>query len=335
MSEAPHIPVMLDDVLATLGPLEGKHVVDGTYGAGGYSRAFASAGAIVTGFDRDPDVIAQAKFGAVQDGNRISLVHAPFSQMADHFEPASVEAVVLDIGVSSMQLDQAERGFSFRFDGPLDMRMAQSGASASDVVNAMPVGDLIRVIGILGEEKKASRIAKAIDDARRADPILTTAQLAAIIEKANPRKHSDTIHPATRTFQAIRIFVNDELRELARALFAAESILKPGGVIAVVSFHSLEDRIVKQFLASRAGKAQGSRHLPQTDAAAAVFVQDGKSVISARAAECERNPRARSAKLRAARRTDAPAVAADMSIFKFARLPWIENGVLRHEGRKS
>lgn len=320
----PHIPVMLPEVLASLGDLGGKTIVDGTFGAGGYSRAMLDAGAKIVGFDRDPNAVSAAQPMVEAFAGRLSLIQKPFSTMADVLEPNSVDGVVLDIGVSSMQLDQAMRGFSFQQDGPLDMRMAQIGPSAADVVKHTAVADLIRIIGILGDEKQASRIAKAIADARQATSIETTSALVRIIEKANPRKHSDTIHPATRTFQALRIFVNDELRELGRALFAAETILKPGGTLVVVSFHSLEDRMVKRFLAARSGKSGGSRHLPQVNQNAATFVQDGPSVISASAHEAAINPRSRSAKLRAARRTDAASPKADFDIFKLARLPWIE-----------
>ena len=321
----PHIPVLLGEVLDILGELEDKNVVDGTFGAGGYSKAFLERGANLAAFDRDPEAIerGRALFGDDRDGFR--LVHAPFSTMADHFDKSSVDAVVLDVGVSSMQFDQAGRGFSFRFDGPLDMRMGRAGPTAADVVNTLALADLIRVIGILGEEKQASRIAKAIDAARKRKTIEGTLELAGIIETASPRRHSDTIHPATRTFQALRIFVNDELRQLARALFAAELILRHGGILAVVSFHSLEDRLVKQFLASRSGKQGGSRHMPLNAVEAARFAPVGRGVIAAGEAEIASNPRARSAKLRAAKRLDTEPLEPSMSIFKFARLPWLDD----------
>ncbi|MGB7433181.1 MAG: 16S rRNA (cytosine(1402)-N(4))-methyltransferase RsmH [Ahrensia sp.] len=322
--QQPHIPVMLSEVMASIDGFAGKTIVDGTFGAGGYSRAMLDAGASIVGFDRDPHAIAAAAPMIETYGDRLSLVQQPFSTMGDVLAPRSVDAVVLDIGVSSMQLDQAMRGFSFQQDGPLDMRMAQTGPSAADVIKHTALADLIRIIGILGEEKQASRIAKAIDDARKTSSIETTGELVRIIEKANPRKHSDTIHPATRTFQGLRIFVNDELRELGRALFAAETILKPGGMLVVVSFHSLEDRMVKRFLAARSGKNGGSRHLPQVSPNVATFIQDGPAVLSASQEEALINPRARSAKLRAARRSEADAEKPDFGLFKLARLPWIE-----------
>ena len=321
-SGAPHIPVMLDEVLAKLAVSSSSHIVDGTFGAGGYSKAFLSLGAQVTGFDRDPNAIADAQILVDEHPGRLALIDAPFSSMADHFEPASVDGVVLDIGVSSMQLDQAERGFSFQKDGPLDMRMAQSGLSAADVVNSFGVNDLIRIIGILGEEKQASRIAKSIVDQRSSVKFESTLQLASAIEKACPRKASDKIHPATRSFQGLRIFVNDELNELARALFAAENILKPGGRLVVVSFHSLEDRIVKRFFQNRTGGQGGSRHLPATEAMQPLFAIEGKPVLAAGPDEIARNPRSRSAKLRHGQRLDAAPRKTDMSIFKLPNLPW-------------
>lgn len=320
----PHIPVMLTDVLACFDDLSGQTIVDGTFGAGGYSRAMLDAGATIIGFDRDPNAISAASGMLNQYGGRLSLIQKPFSTMDKEIAPNSVDGVVLDIGVSSMQIDEGSRGFSFQQDGPLDMRMAQTGASAADVIKYTALADLIRIIGILGEEKKASRIAKAIADAREQADIQTTGDLVKIIEKANPRKHSDTIHPATRTFQALRIFVNDELRELGRALFAAETIIKPGGMLVVVSFHSLEDRMVKRFFAACSGKSGGSRHLPQVNQSAATFVQKGPAVVSASSDEAAVNPRSRSAKLRAAQRTEAHAAKPDFDIFKLARLPWIE-----------
>lgn len=324
--QAPHIPVMLDEVLGSLLPAGGAHIVDGTFGAGGYSKAILAKGARVTGFDRDPDAIESAQPIIDAHNGKLALVEAPFSTMAEHLEPASVDGVVLDIGVSSMQFDQAERGFSFRFDGPLDMRMAQTGLSAADVVNNFAVNDLIRIIGILGEEKRASKIAKSIVDARQMGVIDTTLQLAKIVENAAPRKPGDKIHPATRTFQGLRIFINDELNELARALYAAEEILKPGGKLVVVTFHSLEDRIVKRYFQDRTSQGGGSRHLPAAAINEALYSVEGKAVIAATKAEAEQNPRARSAKLRAATRTVAPLRKADFSIFKLPNLPWPKQG---------
>jgi 16S rRNA (cytosine1402-N4)-methyltransferase len=319
---APHIPVMLDEVVAALAPASGDHVVDGTFGAGGYARAILGKGAQVTGFDRDPDVIRDAAPMLAEFPGKLDLIEAPFSRMDEHFGAASVDGVVLDIGVSSMQIDQAERGFSFSKDGPLDMRMAQSGLSAADVVNSFAVSDLIRIVGILGEERHAGRVARAIERERTAGRIETTGHLARIVEKAVGRGPKDRIHPATRTFQGLRIFVNDELGELARALFAAERILKSGGRLAVVTFHSLEDRIVKRFFQDRMGGGGGSRHMPEVAEKPATFAAEGKAMLKASEAEAERNPRARSAKLRAGTRTDAPALPADMGLFGLPDLPW-------------
>ena len=315
---------MLAEVRAALDPAPGDTIADGTFGAGGYARAILDAGAHVLAFDRDPDAIAAGARLADASGGRLRLVEAPFSTIADHVAPASLDALVLDIGVSSMQVDQAGRGFSFRRDGPLDMRMAQAGLSAADVVNGFDVKDLIRIVGILGEERGAPKIAHAIVRARETAPLETTGQLAATIEAVRPRRAGDAIHPATRAFQGLRIFVNDELRELARALFAAETCLKPGGRLAIVAFHSLEDRIVKRFIADRTGRGGGSRHMPAMAPLPPTFMVSGKAMARPPAAEVEANPRARSARLRAATRTDAPARPADMAIFGLPDLPWPE-----------
>jgi 16S rRNA (cytosine1402-N4)-methyltransferase len=310
-----HIPVLLREVVEALEPAAGKTILDGTFGAGGYTSALLSAGADVIALDRDPAAIAagQALVGA--HPGRLTLIHSQFSGLADHAPDGGLDGVVLDIGVSSMQIDEADRGFSFQRNGPLDMRMSKSGVSAADVVNRAKVGDLIRIFGFLGEEKRSGRIARAIEKRRASEPFTTTRDLANMIETVNPRKAKDKIHPATRVFQALRIFVNDELGELAEALFAAERSLKPGGRLVVVTFHSLEDRIVKQFFSDRSGKASGSRHMPMVEIKPAIFDQIGKPMIVAGEAEAEINPRARSAKLRAGLRTSAPARAADMSIF--------------------
>ncbi|MBW3095929.1 16S rRNA (cytosine(1402)-N(4))-methyltransferase RsmH [Pseudohoeflea sp. DP4N28-3] len=317
---ARHVPVMLAEVCAALDPRAGTTMIDATFGAGGYSTALLEAGADIIGFDRDPDAIAGAAALQKRYGSRLRLVMAPFSQMLDHVESNSLDGVVLDIGVSSMQIDEAKRGFSFMRDGPLDMRMGQAGVSAADVVNKMKVSDLIRVFGLLGEERQAGRMARAIEKARQHKAITTTGELAALIEKVAPRRAQDRIHPATRVFQALRTYVNDELAELARALFAAERALKPGGRLVVVTFHSLEDRIVKRYLADRSGKASGSRHLPETAEREAVFEPLGRQPVKPDAAECERNPRARSAKLRAARRTEAAPRSRDLSILPVPEL---------------
>ncbi len=306
-----HIPVLLVPVLAALAAKPGETIIDGTFGLGGYSRALLEAGANVVAIDRDPTAIAGGAGLVEAAGGRLTLVEGRFSAL-DHIAEdagfASVDGVVLDIGVSSMQIDEAERGFSFRFDGPLDMRMGRQGPSAADIVNAMPPRELARILSVLGEERRAGAVARAIAEDRVATPFLTTAQLAGLIERVVGRKHSDTIHPATRSFQALRIYVNEELDELGAALAAAERILKPGGRLVVVSFHSLEDRIVKRFLAERSEeRAGGSRHMPERSIAAPTFRLAGKGPVVGDEAEIAMNPRARSAKLRAAVRTDAPA----------------------------
>lgn len=314
-----HIPVLLDEVLRALAPRPGETIVDGTFGAGGYTRAILNVGASVIAIDRDPDAIRNGRALEAANDGRLRLVQGAFSQLDIHADEA-VDGVVLDIGVSSMQLDQAERGFSFRFDGPLDMRMAQAGPTAADVVNSVKAGDLTRIFGILGEERHAGRIARMIEKRRAARPFERTRDLAEAIEALVGRHPKDRIHPATRVFQALRIFVNDELGELARALYAAERALKPGGRLVVVTFHSLEDRVVKRFIADRSGTAGGSRHMPEVREEAPTFEKTGKA-IAASENEVERNPRARSAKLRAAVRSDASARREDHSIFGFPRLP--------------
>ncbi|RVC75458.1 16S rRNA (cytosine(1402)-N(4))-methyltransferase RsmH [Mesorhizobium sp. M4A.F.Ca.ET.022.05.2.1] len=318
---ARHIPVLLAEVLEALSPKAGDLIVDGTFGAGGYTRAILASGASVVAIDRDPDAIAAGRSLEQQSGGSLTLVQAPFSMLDEHVE--SADGVVLDIGVSSMQLDQAERGFSFRADGPLDMRMAQAGLSAADVVNSFKAGDLARIFGFLGEERHAGRIARMIESRREKRPFERTLDLADAIETHIGRAPKDKIHPATRVFQALRIFVNDELGELARALFAAERVLKPGGRLVVVTFHSLEDRIVKRFIADRAEAASGSRHMPAAQARLETFRKAGGGV-TAGDAEISANPRARSARLRAAIRTEAPARAGDFSIFGLPKLPAVE-----------
>ncbi|MHC5652689.1 16S rRNA (cytosine(1402)-N(4))-methyltransferase RsmH [Stappia sp. ICDLI1TA098] len=307
-----HIPVLLDEVVAALAMREGETVVDGTFGAGGYSRALLETGARVVGIDRDPTAIAAGADLAAASGGRLALVQGRFSALDAHVAGlglAGVDAVVLDLGVSSMQLDQAERGFSFRFDGPLDMRMDCAGPSAADLVNTMPQRDLTRLIGMLGEEKRASAVSRAIAERRKEEPFSRTADLAAVIEKVVGRpSKGKQIHPATRTFQALRICVNGELDEIVAALAAAERALVPGGRLVVVTFHSLEDRIVKRFFAERSRtRAGGSRHLPEADVPPATFELISRGAVEPSEAETARNPRARSAKLRAGRRTDAPA----------------------------
>jgi len=316
---ARHIPVLLSEVLAALAPQHGETVVDGTFGAGGYTRAILATGAGVIAIDRDPDAISAGQALVAEAGGRLRLVHDRFSRL-DAVSDDPVDGIVLDIGVSSMQLDEAERGFSFRGDGPLDMRMAQQGMSAADVVNGFKVGDLTRIIGLYGEERHAGRVARMIEKRRAKRPFERTLDLADAIELTLGRKPGDRIHPATRTFQALRIFVNDELGELCRALFAAERALRPGGRLVVVTFHSLEDRIVKRFLTDRARQPSGSRHLPAVAALEPTFDASGKAV-AASDAEAETNPRARSAKLRAAVRTSAAPRAEGHSIFGLPVMP--------------
>ncbi len=315
-----HIPVLLNEVLSALEPVDGKVILDGTFGAGGYTSAILDAGADVIALDRDPTAIAGGQEMVAARGGHLKLIHSQFSNLADHAPAGGLDGVVLDIGVSSMQIDEADRGFSFQKNGPLDMRMSASGVSAADVVNRAKVAELIRIFHFLGEESQSPRIAHAIEKRRADKPFETTRDLAGLIEIVTPRKMKDKIHPATRVFQALRIFVNDELGELAQALFAAEQSLKPGGRLVVVTFHSLEDRIVKTFFSDRAGKASGSRHMPIAHERAATFDRIGKPMVSASDAEAELNPRARSAKLRAGLRTTAPAEAADMSIFGLPNL---------------
>lgn len=322
-----HIPVLLQEVLDKLQPRAGQTVIDGTFGAGGYSRAILEAGANVVALDRDPRAIADGQQMVEAFGGRLRLVESVFSEL-DHAVAEPVDGVVLDIGVSSMQLDEAERGFSFRSDGPLDMRMAATGPTAAEIVNSYKVGDLARIIGFLGEERQAGRIARMIERRRAERPFETTRQLADAVEAVLGNNPKVKIHPATRTFQGLRIFVNDELGELARALFAAERVLKPGGRLVVVSFHSLEDRIVKRFIADRSEAPAGSRHLPVLAAAAPTFEKLG-GVVACSDEEAERNPRARSAKLRAALRTDTPARAGDISIFGLPELPYPARAEMR------
>jgi len=311
-TDARHRPVMLAEVLSALAPRDGGIYVDGTFGAGGYTRAILTAARCkVLAIDRDPDAIAGGA-GLVADfPDRLMLVEGRFSDMEDlsqRFGITMIDGAALDIGVSSMQIDDGARGFSFAKDGPLDMRMEQSGPSAADVVNAAEAEHLSRIIGVLGEERKARAIAQAIVRARGDAPIRTTQALVRAIEKATGRQRpQDRIHPATRTFQALRIYVNRELDELAHALAAAERLLKPGGRLAVVTFHSLEDRIVKRFFAERSGKLpSASRHMPgREEEMAARFTPLFRGHQEAGAAETAENPRARSAKLRAGERTTA------------------------------
>ncbi|QQR41096.1 16S rRNA (cytosine(1402)-N(4))-methyltransferase RsmH [Devosia rhizoryzae] len=302
MPSGPHVPVLLDEVLAALSPVAGIRIVDGTFGAGGYSRALLQAGAHVIGIDRDPSVAPHVAALTEEFPGRFTFVPGTFSELdtlASGLGP--IDAVVLDIGVSSMQLDQAERGFSFMREGPLDMRMSQSGESAADLVNGLETEELANLLYAFGEERKSRRIAQFIVAARETAPITTTLELARIIEKAIGRKPGDA-HPATRSFQALRIAVNGEFDQLVEGLFAAERLLDEGGKLAVVSFHSLEDRIVKRFFDPDKGGPTASRHLPQAVVEPLRWQPVAKAVKSGEA-ELARNPRARSAVLRSGVRT--------------------------------
>lgn len=306
-----HYPVMLPEVIEALAPVDGETYIDGTFGNGGYSEAFLKAAYCnVIGLDRDVNVHERAAELASRYDGRFELRETCFSEMDQLAGVEQVDAVVLDIGVSSMQLDQAGRGFSFMRAGPLDMRMGQDGPTAADAVNNLDLNDLVRIFKVYGEERHARRVADFIVRAREEDAIVTTDALADIIERALGR--SGKIHPATRVFQALRIFINDELGELYRGLCAAERILKPGGRLVVVSFHSLEDRIVKQFLRRRAdAPSGGSRYAPEVKhgGASPAFRLISRSAVKPSASETAENPRSRSARLRAAIRTDAPVFA--------------------------
>lgn len=311
MCSPSHIPVLISPLIAEVSPVSGVWL-DGTFGAGGYARALLEAGATrVIGVDRDPDVLAKAALWADEFGDAIDLRQGRFSNLDDIARDAdapALDGVVLDIGVSSMQIDQAERGFSFMADGPLDMRMSQSGPSAADLVNTIGESDLADILYNYGEERASRRIARNIVAARKLGTIATTAQLSAIIEKSLPRPKPNQPHSATRSFQALRIAVNDELGELVRGLIAAEAILRPGGFLAVVTFHSLEDRIVKRFIQARSGSApRANRYAPEAVPDAPRFEKITRRAITADDQELAANPRARSAKLRVAKRLDAPA----------------------------
>ncbi len=309
-----HSPVMLKEVLTAVRPARGEVYVDGTFGAGGYSRALLEAAeCTVYAIDRDPNVAVLAEKLAAAFPGRFFWLLGSFGDMIDLLASKGVESVdgvVLDIGVSSMQLDNAERGFSFKGDGPLDMRMGDSGQTAADIVNTAEEEELADILYHYGEERASRRIARAIVKAREEKPIARTRELAEIIRRVVKKGEID---PATRSFQALRIKVNDELGELERALTSAERLLSPKGRLVVVTFHSLEDRIVKQFLQSRSGETRGgSRHLPQSGETRAVvaghlplFFSAQKKPLTASAEEIRINPRARSAKLRSAVRSEA------------------------------
>lgn len=304
--DAPHIPVLLRPLLAAVAPVSGLWL-DGTFGAGGYARGLLGAGADhVIGVDRDPLAFEMAAGWADDYAGKLTFVTGTFSKL-DTYSDSLLDGVVLDLGVSSMQLDRADRGFSFMKDGPLDMRMSQSGPSAADLVNSASEAELADIIFQYGEERASRRIAAAIVAARATSPFETTLQLAAVIETVLPRSKPGQSHPATRTFQAIRIAVNDEFGELLAGLQAAERALKPGGKLAVVSFHSLEDRVVKRYLAARSGGAgRANRYAPETIEEKPQFKLTPRRAIGPDADELAQNPRARSAKLRVAQRTEHP-----------------------------
>ena len=323
---ARHIPVLLDEVLAALRPAPGSLFIDGTFGAGGYTRALlATPDTRVLAIDRDPNAIRDGAALVNEMDGRLILAQGRFSDLgkiAEQHGFAGFDGITLDVGVSSMQIDEAARGFSFRFDGPLDMRMEQSGRSAADILNLASDEEIADILYHYGEERASRRIARAIVHDRQTTPFTTTRQLAGLLERILPSKPTE-IHPATRTFQALRIAVNDELGELARALASAEAMLKPGGRLAIVSFHSLEDRIVKQFFSLRSGRGRAqSRLLPgEPIPPQPTFEVPGGQPIVAGEIEIARNPRARSAKLRMAIRTTNPALGTDPGVAALASLP--------------
>jgi 16S rRNA (cytosine1402-N4)-methyltransferase len=330
MSAAPaapgHVPVLLKEAMEALDPREGGVDVDGTFGAGGYTRSLLDRGARVIALDRDPSAIRAGEKLKTSSGGRLELVEARFGELdevAKRFGLDAVDGVVLDIGVSSMQLDEAARGFSLRFDAPLDMRMASSGRSAADILRDDDEATIADILFHYGEERASRRIARAVVADRETKPFTSTLELAGMIARVAPARRGELTHPATRAFQALRIAVNDELSELARGLCAAERLLKPGGRLAVVTFHSLEDRIVKQFLGSRSGRGRAaSRRLPgePTEADPTFEVPRGQP-IDPSDAEVRTNPRSRSAKLRFGVRTSAPPRGRDEAIEALARLP--------------
>ena len=303
----PHIPVLIRPLIAAVAPVSGVWL-DGTFGAGGYTRELLNAGADkVIGVDRDPLAFEMAAPWTKDFGDRIELVEGVFSKLDEY--ASNLDGIVLDLGVSSMQLDLAERGFSFMREGPLDMRMSQDGLSAADICNEYDEEEIADIIFLYGEERASRRIAKSIVAAR---PLTTTLELATIVAGCLPRSKPGQSHPATRTFQALRIAVNNEYGELAQGLMAAERALKPGGQLAVVTFHSVEDRMVKRFLQARGGgMSNANRYAPEAEEIVAAFKVIKRKAIIADDEELSQNPRSRSAKLRVAMRTEAPAVGVD------------------------
>jgi 16S rRNA (cytosine1402-N4)-methyltransferase len=323
---ARHVPVLLAEVLDALAPRPEGRYLDGTFGAGGYARAIleAAPAATLLALDRDPTAIAGGADLVAAMAGRLTLSQARFGDLrdeAERWQMTPLDGIVLDIGVSSMQIDEAERGFSFRFDGPLDMRMGRDGQSAADLVNEAEEGLLANIFYHYGEERRSRAVARAVIEARRKAPLTTTKQLADLVASI-VRGEPGGAHPATRVFQALRIAVNDELGELVRALHASEAVLKPGGRLVVVTFHSLEDRIVKQFLSERSGRApSGSRHAPAVAVAQPTFALVSKGAVAPSETEMRANPRARSAKLRAAERNAVPARPPEPELVALAGVP--------------
>ncbi|HEY1886211.1 MAG TPA: 16S rRNA (cytosine(1402)-N(4))-methyltransferase RsmH [Roseiarcus sp.] len=321
-----HVPVLLHEAMDALRPRAGGLYVDGTFGGGGYARALLDVGAHVIALDRDPSAIRAGAELAGSSGGRLELVEARFGELevvAGRLGVDAVDGVVFDIGVSSMQLDEAARGFSLRFDAPLDMRMGRGGRSAAEILRDEDEATIADILFHFGEERAARRIARAIVADRKTKPFTSTLELAGLVARVAPARRGELTHPATRTFQALRIAVNDELAELVSGLCAAERLLKPGGRLAIVTFHSLEDRIVKQFFAGRSGRGRAaSRRLPgePVEAEPTFDVSRGQPIEPSEAEERE-NPRSRSAKLRFGVRTSAPPRGRDEGIEQLARLP--------------
>ena len=319
--QALHTPVLLREVVTALAPIDGGTYLDATFGNGGYTAEILNAAACaVIAIDRDPDAIARGAALVEASDGRLTLHQGVFSDMRSMLgADTALDGIAFDLGVCSTQLDQPERGFSFRFDGPLDMRMSKSGDSAADAVMTLDERALAQILWDYGEERASRRIARAIVRARETAPITTTGELAAIIHAVMPARRPGQIDPATRSFQALRIYINRELGEIEDGLAAAEAMLKPGGILAVVSFHSLEDRIVKRFLTERSGaKARPSRHLPVPDGPAPTFELVTRKPILPTDSEANDNARARSAKLRLARRTDAPSTIQPAEMGRFS-----------------
>lgn len=328
-AKPPHISVMLSEVLEALMPQSGKIIIDATFGAGGYSKALLEAGAKVIALDRDPAALDTANlFSEHYGADNFMFKQSNFSNLEQVLLDLNIEkvdGVVLDIGVSSMQLDQAMRGFSFNKEGPLDMRMSQAGLSAAEIVNGYSLSDLTRIFSFLGEEDESYRFAKAIVKYRETEQFTTTKQLADLIAQTTYKKihySQRKLHPATKIFQALRIYVNNELGELIEALVAAERVLKVDGVLAVVTFHSLEDRIVKKFFAARSNPSKGSRYLPDPKLVEPSFKPIFKGMRLPTVEEINANPRSRSAKLRAATRTAADAMEVESDLLSLRKLSY-------------